>query len=114
MVNGFRFTAENIEPEDSGDQKIESNNSVEQALARNGVSHRARTSKMKNPRLKQITTLLYLHARLINKGTGRARSVDEMQRLRTKMVASLEILSPNDAIRSSLHFLIKVIDNWFV
>lgn len=34
--------------EDSEDEKIATNDSVGQALARTGLSHRVRTSKMKN------------------------------------------------------------------
>ena len=69
---------------------------------------------MKNPRLKQIVTLMYLHTVLVTKGTGRSRSVADMQRLKAKMAESLELLSGNDAVRSSLRFLMTVIDNWFI
>ncbi len=114
VVNGFRFVPEVAESADEEDEDgIATNDSVGQALAKTGLSHRVRTSKMKNPRLKQIVTLMYLHTTLVTEGTGRSRSVAEMQRLKDKMTDSLEILSGNDIVRSSLYFLITVIDKWF-
>ena len=104
MVNGFG----------AQDDEIETNTMVENALAETGLSHRVRTSKMKNPRLKQIATLLYLHSRLVTVGTGRRRAVADMQALKASMNKSLETLSANDIVRSSLSFLIALIDNWFV
>lgn len=104
MVNGFG----------AQDDEIETNTMVENALAETGLSHRVRTSKMKNPRLKQIATLLYLHSRLVTEGTGRRRAVADMQALKASMNKSLETLSANDIVRSSLSFLIALIDNWFV
>ena len=104
MVNGFG----------AQDDEIETNTMVENALAETGLSHRVRTSKMKNPRLKQIATLLYLHSRLVTEGTGRRRAVADMQALKASMNKSLETLSANDIVRSSLTILIALIDNWFV
>ena len=104
MVNGFG----------AQDDEIETNTMVENALAETGLSHRVRTSKMKNPRLKQIATLMYLHSRLVTEGTGRRRAVADMQALKASMNKSLETLSANDIVRSSLAFLITLIDNWFV
>ena len=104
MVNGFG----------AQDDEIETNTMVENALAETGLSHRVRTSKMKNPRLKQIATLMYLHSRLVTEGTGRRRAVADMQALKASMNKSLETLSANDIVRSSLSFLIALIDNWFV
>ena len=104
MVNGFG----------AQDDEIETNTMVENALAETGLSHRVRTSKMKNPRLKQIATLMYLHSRLVTEGTDRRRAVADMQALKASMNKSLEKLSANDIVRSSLTFLIALIDNWFV
>ena len=115
MVNGFRFVPEVVENADEEEEeKIATNDSVGQALAKTGLSHRVRTSKMKNPRLKQIATLMYLHSRLITEGTSRRRAIADMQALKASMTKSLETLSANDIVRSSLTFLIALIDNWFV
>lgn len=104
MINGFG----------EQDDKLAPSTVVERALAKTGLSHRVRTSKMKNPRLKQIATLMYLHSRLVTEGSGRKRAVEGMQALKTSMKDSLETLSGNDTVRSSLTFLIELIDSWFV
>ena len=104
MANGFGMQDDEVEP----------NAKVEKAIAKTGLSHRVRTSKMKNPRLKQIATLLYLHSHLVTEGTSRKRAIADMQTLKASMAKSLEALSGNDTVRSSLTFLIALIDNWFV
>ena len=64
VVNGF----------DATNGSIGTNDSVNAAIAAAGVSKRVRTSKMRNPRLQQIATLLYVHTRLVPEGTSKTRS----------------------------------------
>ena len=61
LINVFGLGGDDIRPETT----------VERALAKTGLSHRVRTAKMKNARLKQITTLLYVHQQLVTEGSGR-------------------------------------------
>ena len=103
MANGFANQSSDV-----GTNAI-----VEKALAETGISHRVRTSKMRNPRLKQITTLLYLHSRLVPAGSGRARAIDNMANLQRSIDSILALLPNNDKVQSSLGFLSKLIDNWF-
>lgn len=103
LINGF----------DIQKSHVESNATVERKLAKTGLSHRVRTAKMKNPRLKQITTLLYLHHQLIPEGSTRMRAVEDVNALKTKMKKTSNTLQSNDTIRSSFTFLIALIDNWF-
>lgn len=103
LINGFQLK----------DDAIDTNISVERAIAKTGLSHRVRTSKMRNPRLKQIATLMYLHSQLVPNGSGRQRACRDMQNLGTKIDGTLEVLSGNDAVRSSLTFLKVLIDSWF-
>ena len=103
MANGFANQSSDV-----GTNAI-----VEKALAETGISHRGRTSKMRNPRLKQITTLLYLHSRLVPAGSGRARAIDNMANLQRSIDSILALLPNNDKVQSSLGFLSKLIDNWF-
>ncbi len=103
IANGFRLQEDQIKP----------NATMSAALAETALSHRARTSKMKNPRLKQIATLMYLHKRLVTEGTSRRRAIEDMQGLKAKMTSSLELLSSNDTVRSSVGFLTGLIDKWF-
>ncbi len=103
VVNGFGIK----------DDEIKTNPGVGAALSKTGISHRVRTLKMKNPRLKQIVTLMYLHTKLVTEGSGRSRAVADMQALKRKMESSRKTLSANDTIRSSIDFLCKLIDCWY-
>ena len=103
MVNGFADQSSNVG----------TNAMVEKALAKANISHRVRTSKMRNPRLKQIATLLYLHSRLVPAGSGRARAINDMAELQRSAKSILALLPNNDKVQSSLGFLSKLIDSWF-
>ena len=86
---------------------------VMQAIARTGISHRVRTAKMSNPRLQQIATLLYLHAKSVPEGTAKARARNDIAQFSARMDDALEALSKNDAVRSSFTFLMKLFEKWF-
>ncbi len=103
MANGFA----------SQSCDVGTNAMVEKALAETSISHRVRTSKMRNPRLKQIATLLYLHSRLVPAGSSRTRATDDMAALQHSIESMLILLPNNDKVRSSLGFLSKLIDSWF-
>ena len=83
------------------------------AIGEAGVSHRVRTSKMKNPRLQQIATLLYLHSRIVPGGTSRERAKTDLADLKREMGSVVEMMPTNDVVRSSFGFLISLFDKWF-
>lgn len=103
VINGFARASGNIE----------ANADVMQAIAQTGISHRVRTTKMGNPRLQQIATLLYLHAKTVLEGTSKARARKNIAYLSTQMQDVLKVLSGNDAVRSSFGFLMALFDKWF-
>lgn len=103
LINGFGIKGDTVE----------TSATIGRALAETGLSHRVRTTKMKNPRLKQIANLMYLHSRIVPEGSGRKRAVADMGALRAKMGKGSALLSSNDTVRSSLDFLAKLIDSWF-
>ena len=103
IINGFSRSDAITRPDDA----------VWRALAEAGVSRRVRSAKMRNSRLQQIATLLYLHMSTVPKGTSRTRAKADLGKLQTAMTNTLEILSDNDAVRSSFGFLGKLIDKWF-
>ena len=88
-------------------------NSVSHALSDAGFSKRVRSSKMSNPRLQQIATLLYLHTRLVPPGTSRNRAKDDLNALSSDMASALNSIVNNDAIRSSFDFLMTLFEKWF-
>lgn len=95
------------------DSTVATNSNVSVALAEAGISRRVRTSKMRNTRIQQITTLLYLHSHTVTEGSGRRRSEASLSKLREEMNAVVKVLPHNDTVRSSLGFLATLIDNWF-
>lgn len=103
VINGFS----------RAEGSIEANTLVLRALADAGISHRVRTSKMRNPRLQQIATTLYLHSRIVPEGTSRERARVRVAHLKGEMLQVLETLSGNDAVRSSFGFLMTLFDKWF-
>lgn len=103
IVNGFA----------SNNGSITADNDVKRAVSQIICSRRVRALKLRNPRILQITTLLYLHGELIRSGTGRRRAIAAMAGLRRRFAAVIEELEGNDTVRSSLGFLDKLIDAWF-
>ena len=103
MVNGFA----------SGDAAMETNRAVQRALAAAGFSHRVRTLKMHNPRIQQITTLLYLHSSTVTDGTSRARASRSLSELRDDLEGIAALMPKNEVVESSFGFLANVIDSWF-
>ena len=96
IVNGFVGTGGSQHPTPT---------SVSVALSRAGVSKRVRSSKMGNPRLQQIATLLFLHMRIVPEGTSRERAKADLEALSSDMAGTLSGLSGNDAVRSSVRRL---------
>ena len=103
IINGFTKCNGNVA----------TNARVSAALAEAGISRRVRAAKMRNPRLKQIATVLYLHSQIVPEGTSRELACGNLMRLRHEMCSVIEELPNNDAVRSSFGFLITLIDTWF-
>ena len=103
IVNGFGAAAGGIA----------TNDSVSAAIAGAGISKRVRASKMRNPRLQQIATLLYVHTRLVPEGTSKDRARADLMALTAEMEDVLADLAGNDAIRSSFDFLMTLFKKWF-
>lgn len=91
---------------------IHTNLGVSEALSNIGISSRQRSSKMKNPRLQQIVSLLYLHKELEMDESLRKNASDNLAALSRSMHETRELLPKNDVIRSSLDFLMKVMKSW--
>ena len=86
---------------------------VMKALAEIGVSQKARKYKMKNIRLQQIVTLLYVHRMLVtSEGVHNIHS-QKLHELLARMYRHIDYYRTNSTITSSFDFLRKVVDNWF-
>lgn len=95
------------------DARIGADAAVTRALAEAGLSHRVRTAKMKNPRIRQITTLMYLHAQLVPEGSGKKNAASNLAALEERLLEMSDLAPANDVVRSTVAFLAKLIDNWF-
>lgn len=95
------------------DTRVNADAAIMAALAEIGLSHRVRTAKMKNPRIRQITTLMYLHSRLVTRGSGKGRASADLAGLKNQLSSTAGLIRSNDAIRSSFGFLETLIDSWF-
>lgn len=95
------------------DTRINADAAIMAALAEIGLSHRVRTAKMKNPRIRQIATLMYLHAGLVTCGSGKRRASANLAWLKEQMHITAGLIPSCDAVQSSFAFLETLIDNWF-
>ena len=86
------------------DTRINADAAIMTALAEIGLSHRVRTAKMRNPRIRQIATLMYLHADLVTCGSGKRRASAELAGLKERMSSTAELIPSSDAIQSSFAF----------
>ena len=103
VVNGFSMTG----------SLVGTNASVSRALADAGIPRRVRVSRMRNPRLQQIATVLYLHKSIVDGITTREAATTRLRLLGGSMRRVRDDLSDNDSVRSSFDFLMKLFDNWF-
>lgn len=86
---------------------------VSAAVAKAGIGKRARSAKMRNPRLQQMTTFLWAYNRLVVGDTCRENARKSMRRLKGRIGEHAEYYERNDTIRSSFDFLEKLLDAWF-
>lgn len=85
--------------------------SVAQAVADAGISKRVRTAKLKNPRIQQIVTVAYLYANTFGLHQKDSMAMN-IQVWKSHAHAIMAALPSNDAVCSSLGFLLKVFDKW--
>ena len=86
------------------DARIGADAAVMRALAETGLSHRVRTAKMKNPRIRQIATLMYLHTQLAPEGSGKKSTSSNLAGLEEKLLEMSNLAPANDAIQSAMAF----------
>lgn len=83
------------------------------ALRDAGFSKRSRASRMRNPRLQQIASLLLLHRRMAE-GTALADEASaELRTLAGDIRAVLSVTRPDAAAEASMEFLADLVDRWF-
>ncbi|WP_139651767.1 Abi family protein [Raoultibacter phocaeensis] len=86
---------------------------VSAAVARTSLGKRARSAKMRNPRLQQMATFLWAYNRFVVGDTCWENAKESMAKLKGKIGEHSEYYEKNDTIRSSFDFLEKLLDAWF-
>ena len=83
------------------------------ALRDAGFSKRSRASRMRNPRLQQIASLLLLHRRMAE-GTALADEASaELRTLASDIRSVLSVTRPDASAEASMEFLAELVDRWF-
>ncbi len=78
-----------------------------------GMSSSARKGKLKNDRIRQIVSLLYVYRRVVTSVETTGKATKLLHKLISRMEMHSEYYDRNDMIRSSLSFLVLVISKWF-
>lgn len=87
--------------------------SLGQAVAQTGIPKRTRRAKLQNAQLRAIATVLYAYSRFVRGDSSRRRTISAVADLSERMDQVAKQIRGNDALRSSLNFLVCLFDNWF-
>lgn len=93
--------------------KYDANYRVLNAVARTGISKRARDNKLSNTRMKQIVTLLYLSKNIVTSNGVLNYQTEILQDLKNRIEHHIDYYNTNELVQTSLKFLNKIIDNWY-
>lgn len=104
IINGFGSVSHDARP---------APDALTVALRDAGFSKRSRASRMRNPRLQQIASLLLLHRRMAE-GTALAGEASaELRYLADDIRSVLSVTRPDASAEASMEFLAELVDRWF-
>lgn len=104
IINGFGSASHDARP---------APDALTVALRDAGFSKRSRASRMRNPRLQQIASLLLLHRRMAE-GTALADEASaELRTLASDIRSVLSVTRPDASAEASMEFLAELVDRWF-
>lgn len=104
IINGFGSPSHDARP---------APDALTVALRDAGFSKRSRASRMRNPRLQQIASLLLLHKRMAE-GTALAGEASAgLRSLADDIRAVLSVTRPDASAEASMEFLAELVDRWF-
>lgn len=97
----------------SGTPMYRANHCVSQALSQiREIGASQRKAKMKNDRLQQIATTLYVHRIIVSKGVHDNRA-ESLHLFVSRMNKHIEYYTSNCQIPTSFDFITKIINAWF-
>ena len=104
IINGFGAASHDARP---------APDALTVALRDAGFSKRSRASRMRNPRLQQIASLLLLHRRMAE-GTALAGEASAgLRSLADDIRAVLSVTRPDATAEASMEVLAELVDRWF-
>lgn len=104
IVNGFGNNGHKAKPAPS---------ELTSALRESGFSKRVKSSRMRNPRLQQIASLLCLHKRMATETILAGEVSACIRPLETSIREVLATARIDASARASLTFLAELVDRWF-
>ena len=86
---------------------------ITQALGRvEGIGASQRRAKMRNPRLRQIVTVLFVHKELASEGV-KAHEAESLASFKKRMNKHLDYYKGVDSVTSTFSFLSHIIESWY-
>ncbi|MCI6830514.1 MAG: Abi family protein [Clostridiales bacterium] len=82
-------------------------------LSEAGITKDVRKRKMSNIRVRQITTLLYLHSEIVTSEGVHKAVAKKLHEMTRRMIEHNEYYKNNDTVRTTMEFFKKVVDCWF-
>lgn len=90
------------------------NYGLKNELSKIGISKDVRNKRMSNTRIQQIVTMLYLNKRIISSEGVYKHQVKELEVLAKRIMHHIDYYDSNLLVKSSLLFLYKCIDKWYL
>ena len=108
ILNDLSSSGSNTEKTEAADQEVTRALGLVGTISRDTIS-----SKMRNIRIQQVVTLLYVHKALVSSLGVRSNRNKEINDFTKRMLRNLDYYKDNDTITSTFIFLQRIVDNWF-
>jgi abortive infection bacteriophage resistance protein len=92
---------------------VKLNHEVESALAESCIGKKARKTRLRNPRVQQIVTLLYAYREFVDDEATLLRTRENIAALFNQIDMNADYYRKNSLIKSSFDLLSRLFDIWF-
>lgn len=94
--------------------RVRTNKCVNQALTEiPGIEKRFRLKKMRNERVQQMATLLYMHKTMAMYSDSWSQHQKKVQNLKRRVESSIEFYRQNEVLYSTFDFFRLILDYWY-
>lgn len=77
------------------------------------ISKEIRTKRLRNPRINEIVTLLFVHKMIVNSTSISNRTKKQLYDFKERVNKNIDFYTTNGKVKNSLLFINQIIDNWF-